>query len=237
MRPPRLECALAVAESVGATLVYHDNVYLYGRSTGPLTEETPHKPKTRKGRLRTEMAQSVLEAAHEGRVRSTIGRSADLYGPGALNSSFNSTLGQRHFYPLLAGQAVSIVGDIEVPHTYAFVEDVAEGLITLGATDNALGDAWHIPAAPTLSHRKLMTLAFEVAGLPPKIRGSKMSGYFIRAIGLFQKDVGEVAELLYQFEKPLVVSHQKYEDAFGASPTSHREALATTLKWYRRNPL
>jgi len=95
----------------------------------------------------------------------------------------------------------------------------------------------NIPAAPTLSQRELMTIAFKEAGLPPKIRGSKISGYFVRAIGRFQPDAGEVSEMLYQFEKPLIVSHQKFEDAFGAVPTPHREALQQTLEWYRLNPL
>jgi nucleoside-diphosphate-sugar epimerase len=164
------------------------------------------------------------------------GRSVDRFGPGALNSSFNSTLGQRHFHPLLAGRAVSILGDADQPHTYAFVDDVARGLVTLAANDDALGQTWHVPAAPTLSHRELMTLAFSEAGLPPKIRASKVSGYVVRAIGRFQPDLGEVSEMLYQFNRPLVVSHDKYEQTFGADPTPHRSALRTTLAWYRRNP-
>ena len=182
--------------------------------------------------------EDVFKAAHQsGKVTAVIGRSADMYCAGALNSSFNSTFGQRHFYPLLEGKMVDILGDIDQPHTYAFVDDVAHGLIRLAEHDDALGQIWHIPAAPTLSQRALMTLAFEEAGLPPKIRGSKISGYFLRAIGLFQKDVAEVSEMLYQFEKPLLVSHQKFERAYGATPTPHREALRQTLEWYRLNPL
>jgi nucleoside-diphosphate-sugar epimerase len=234
--PPRLEAAIETAASVGAKLVYRDDVYMYGPVDEPLTEEMEYAATTRKGRLRAAMATSLLDAVRAGKVRAVIGRSADMYGPGALNSSFNSTLGQRHFHPLLAGKAVNILGDIDKPHTYAYVDDVAGGLIELAERDEALGQAWHIPAAPTLSHRKLMTLAFKEAGLPPKIRGSKVFGYFVRAIGRFQRDVGEVSELLYQFENPLVVSHRKYEEAFGATPTPHDEALSRTLAWYRDNP-
>lgn len=235
--PCRLETAIAVAAEVGAKLVYHDNVYMYGAVGEPLSEGMAYAAKTRKGRLRADMATTVLRAARSGRIRGVIGRSADMYGPGALDSSFNSTLGQRHFYPLLAGKTVSIIGDVDQPHTYAFVDDVARGLITLGRDDEALGEAWHIPAAPSLSHRELITSAFEAAGLRPRIRGSKVSGHFLRAIGLFQRDVREVSELLYQFEKALVVSHRKYEHAFGASPTPHRAALEDTLEWYELNPL
>jgi nucleoside-diphosphate-sugar epimerase len=235
--PSRLEAAIEAAASTGATLVYHDNIYVYGPVTRPLSEDLPYTTETRKGKLRGEMATRFLQAARSGKIRGVIGRTADMYGPGALNSSFNSTLGERHFYPLLAGQSVNLLGDIDKPHTYAFVSDVARDLVTLAENDEALGQVWHLPAAPTLSHRELMTLAFEEAGLAPKIRGSRISGYFLRLIGLFQRDVAEVAEMLYQFEKPVVVSHQKFQAAYGARPTSHREALRQTLAWYRSNAL
>lgn len=82
-----------------------------------------------------------------------------------------------------------------------------------------------------------MTIVFEQAGHPPRIRGSRVSGYFVKAIGRFQADVGEVAEMLYQFEKPLQVDHAKYAGAFGADPTPHEEAIGQTLNWYRENHL
>jgi nucleoside-diphosphate-sugar epimerase len=68
-----------------------------------------------------------------------IGRSADMYEAGALNSSFNSALGQRHFNPALAGRTVSVLGDIDAPHVYAYVDDVALGLAALAVNEAALG--------------------------------------------------------------------------------------------------
>ncbi|MFW2384064.1 MAG: NAD-dependent epimerase/dehydratase family protein [Acidimicrobiales bacterium] len=235
--PPRLDAAIEAATTTGAMLVYHDTLHCFEHGPEPLTETTPALAKTRKGRLRAEMAATFLKAVGESKIRGAIGRSADMYGPGALNSSFNSTLGQRHFYPLLAGKAVSIVGNIDAPHTYAFVDDVAYGLATLGNHNEAIGRTWHLPAAPTLTHRQLIQLAFDIAGLPPKIRGSRVSGLFVRAIGRFNADVGEVAEILDQFEQPLVLSHQAFADTFGADPTPHSTALQTTLDWYKANPL
>ncbi|MGI9577641.1 MAG: NAD-dependent epimerase/dehydratase family protein [Microthrixaceae bacterium] len=235
--PPRLDAAIQTATRTGAKLVYHDTIHRFEPGPDPMTETTPPLARTKKGRLRSGMAATFLDSLAASDIRGAIGRSADMYGPGALNSSFNSTLGQRHFYPLLAGKAVSVVGDIDAPHTYAFVDDVAHGLTILGNRDEAPGKTWHLPAAPTLTHRQLMQLAFEVAGLPPKIRGSRISGLAVRAIGRFNGDVGEVAEILDQFERPLILSHQAFADTFGADPTPHRTALRTTLQWYEANPL
>ena len=48
--------------------------------------------------------------------------------------------------------------------------------------------------------------------------------------------VRELAELLYQWEKPYVFSHAKFERAFGADVTPHREAVRRTVDWFRRHP-
>ncbi|MGI9614434.1 MAG: NAD-dependent epimerase/dehydratase family protein [Acidimicrobiales bacterium] len=234
--PSRLDAAIEAAARNDSALVYHDSVYVYGVVDGSFTEVLPLAATTRKGMLRARMAEVFLDALQSERVRGVIGRTADMYGAGALNSSFNSTLGERHFYPLLAGKSVSVAGNIDVPHTYGFVDDVARGLIKLGRTESAYGDVWHVPAAPTLTHRELLGLAFSARDLRPKIRGSSLSGFFIRAIGRFQADVGEVAEMMYMFERPFEVSHTKYEDAFGADVTPHDVALARTLDWYEQNP-
>lgn len=115
---------------------------MYGPQNGALTGDLLNIDKTRKGKLRGQMADTLMNAVRSKKVQAAIGRSADMYGPGALNSSFNSTLGQRHFYPALEGKSVSILGDIDASHSYVFVNDVAQGLITLAEQDEALGQIW-----------------------------------------------------------------------------------------------
>ncbi len=76
-------------------------------------------------------------------------------------------------------------------------------------------------------------MAAEEAGVRPRIRASAVSAVAVQVIGMFQKDVREVAEILDQFRRPLVVSHDKFAAAVGVEVTAHREALAATLDWYR----
>ena len=234
--PPVLQATLEAAAATGATLVYADSVYMYGDVRKLLTEDLPYANKPKKGVLRGDMAAAVLEAHTSGRVKTVIGRAADMYGPGALNSSFGSTFGQRIFYPALQGQTVNILGNIDAPHSYIFVDDFATGLTTLAFQEEALGQVWHVPAAPTVSHRELATMVFEEAGQRASIRGSQTSGFFLRIIGRFQEDVAEVSEMLYQYEAPFIVDHGKFEKAFGSSVTPHQEAIRRTLDWYRANP-
>ena len=61
--PPCLEAAIDGAAATGAKFVYHDNVYMYGPVKGPLTEDLAYTTVTRKGKLRGDMANTVMEAA------------------------------------------------------------------------------------------------------------------------------------------------------------------------------
>ena len=84
--PGILESAIEGAGSAGARLVYCDNLYMYGRPEGPLTEETARRPEGPKGRLRLRLEETLLEAHEAGRVEAVIGRGSDFFGPGAANS-------------------------------------------------------------------------------------------------------------------------------------------------------
>ncbi len=216
------------AASAGAKLVYCDNLYMYGQVSGPITEDMPYRPTTRKGRTRARIAETLMQAHQSGRVRATIGRASDAYGPGAAVSF----MGERVFEPMLAGKTVSMVGNLDMPHTYIFNEDFASGLATLGERDEALGQIWNIPSAETLTTRELLAMAFEVAGNEARMRGTP--SWLITGLGIFSPELREVKEMLYEFEEPFVVDHTKYEQAFGSEVTPHREALHKTLDWFRR---
>lgn len=53
---------IAAARASGATVILPGNVYVYGDQPGIWTEDTPHRPNTRKGRIRQEMEASYAEA-------------------------------------------------------------------------------------------------------------------------------------------------------------------------------
>ena len=66
-----------------AKLVFFDNIYLYDpASLANMTEETPVNPASKKGKVRAEIAQMLLEQVNKGNLKALIARSADFYGPG-----------------------------------------------------------------------------------------------------------------------------------------------------------
>ena len=225
--PRVMGATIAGAAASGATLVFADDTWMYGRPAGPLTEDHPQRPVGRKGALRARLAATLLDAHRRGDVRATIGRAPELYGP-----RVESLLGPNLFGAALAGGTARWVGDLDVPQTPLFIDDFARGLITLGERAEALGAVWHIPTAPPITGRAFTRLIFEEVGQPPKV--GAIGHTAIRALGLLSPVAREGAELVYQFEAPYVVDGGKFRRAFGGAATPHREGIRRTLAWYRR---
>jgi nucleoside-diphosphate-sugar epimerase len=211
----------------GAKLVVGENLYMYGSVAGPLREDLPYCATTRKGAVRARMAEALLAAHREGKLRATAGRGADFYGPGVRQSA----LGERAVVPALAGKAASGVGKLDLPHSFTYIGDFGEALAVLGERDEALGRAWHVPNAATLTQRELLTLLFAELGAPPKL--TTVGASMLRLVGLFSPGAREMVEMMYQFEQPFVVDCSAYVSAFGDHSTPHAEALRATIAWYR----
>ena len=168
--PPKLEAVLQAAEAEGSKLVLADNLYMYDPSLGPMTEDSPNAfGRREEGRFRAEMAEALMAAHHDGKVRATIGRASDLYGPGVRNSA----LGERAFAPAIRGEAVGVLGNPDLPHSYTFVGDFARALVTLGERDEALGGIWHAPSAPPITTRQFLDKVFAEAGTPARLRAAR----------------------------------------------------------------
>jgi nucleoside-diphosphate-sugar epimerase len=228
--PPLTRAILDGAAAVGAKLVFADNMYAYGPPDGPMTEQTPQRAQGKKGRTRIEMADAVLGAHAEGRLRCTIGRSADYYGPRGTTS----TVGDNIMKPTLRGKRARWLGSLDQPHTLNYLEDMARALVTLGERDEADGEVWHLPAAEPLTGRQFLELLFEASRKLPKI--GVASRPMIRIVGLFNPLVRELNETLYQFERPFISDASKFEGAFGPfEPTPHPEAVRRTVDWFQRH--
>ena len=137
------------------------------------------------------------------------------------------------FPQALAGQRVTMIGQLDQPHTYTFIDDFGAALVTLGTHEAALGQVWHVPSAETLTTRQFLTLVFEAARQSPKV--ATAPGLVIKAMGLFNPTLREVGEMLYEFEQPFIVDHSKFARAFGRPANPSRDAIRQTLDWYRQH--
>jgi nucleoside-diphosphate-sugar epimerase len=228
--PPLTRAVIDGTAAAGAKLVFPDNLYAYGPVDRPLTEDLPYAATYPKGRTRAEMARMLLDAHSAGRLRVTMSRASDYYGPGGVNSVAGTPL----FANAVKGKTARWVGRLDVPHTLSYLPDIARGLVVLGERDEADGRAWHLPTAETLTMGQFLQLVFEVLGRPPKF--AAVGPGMQRLVGMVNPAVRELRETAYQRERPFVMDTSRFEETFGPlSATLHRQALAETLDWYRRH--
>jgi nucleoside-diphosphate-sugar epimerase len=230
--PPLQRGVLTAAERTGALLVVLENLYGYGPTGGrPITEDLPLAATGAKGVTRAAMTAELLAAAGAGRVRIAIGRASDFFGPGVTRGS---VLGERVFGNALAGRRADFIGHPDLPHTYSYVPDIAAGLARLGTDARAEGQVWHLPGPPTGTTRALLDLVAHEAGHPVGIR--PVPKLALRALGLVNPMLRELAETSYQFDQPFILDTSKYQAAFGAAGTPLADAVAATVAWYRTRP-
>ena len=226
---PLQNAILEGASAAGAKLIVGDNLYMYGEVVGLIREDLPYAATTRKGKARAEAARQVLAAHQSGKVRAAIGRASDFFGPAVLDSA----CGDRMFLPAVQGKPAEGWGDLDAPHTYSFIDDFGKRLVVLGERDEALGQAWHIPNAETVSTRRFIELIFEDLDQPVKI---KSLGRMMMAFGgLFIPAARESLEMMYEFQKPFVVDNSKFVRAFGNHATPLKDAIHQTVVWYRQH--
>ena len=216
---------LAGAASASARLVFADNLYAYGPQTGPLVETMPATDFGDKPRLRAELAALLLDAHRSGLARVVIGRASDFYGPGVTNAM----LGASVVRAAAAGERVFLPGDLDAPHTFTFLPDLADALAELGLADDTDGQVWHVPSAPAVSLREVIARIAELAGTRVRLVGLPRVG--VRVAAWFDPAVRELLELGFQWDRPYLVSHDKFAARFGARPTPLDAGLRATVAW------
>ncbi|MFD0481469.1 NAD-dependent epimerase/dehydratase family protein [Kineococcus sp. GCM10028916] len=225
--PVILDNVAAVAAEQGTHLVYLDNVYAYGPVDGPMTEDTPVRPGSRKGRVRAAALDLLARAAARG-VDVTIGRSADFYGPGATTSVFNGFVLDK----VAAGRRSTWLYDADQPHSLTYTPDIGRALTVLGTDDRARGRTWHLPTAPALTGRQYVRTAVDVAAgttAPADVPLGVMSSTTMRIGALFSTAARETLELSYQYRAPYVFDSTAYETTFGVSPTPVVDGITASL--------
>lgn len=226
--PGLQEAAVKSARSVGARFVSFENTYMYGDTHGdPMTENSPMRPHTRKGKVRAAMAEQLRALNQSGDLRVSAARASDYFGP---RGTTQSPLGDLVIGAALSGKAARVMGDPDQPHSYTYTVDAARTLAALGTRDDLDGEVFHVPNAPALPTREIIDMIAEHLGSPIKV--STTPRLLLRALGLFNPTVRELDEMRYEFTQPFIVDSTKALDRLHLAPTPIPEALQATITWF-----
>lgn len=220
--PPLNRALLRAAESNGAVLASACNVYGYGPVDGPITDVTPLAATQPKLKLRADMWRDMLAAHQAGKIRATEVRASDYI---EANSIFSLVLAK----PLLAGKRALVPANLDVPHSWTSIRDVAATLVTAAITERAWGQAWLVPTNPPLTIRELATRFTELNGVPaPRLIAMPYAGLW--AAGLFDSTVKELRYTYYQWSRAFTIDSSATEREFGLAPTPIDSALADVVR-------
>jgi nucleoside-diphosphate-sugar epimerase len=226
--PRIMSNTVEACKRANARLVFFDNVYMYGKVNGPMTEDTPFNPTSKKGEIRARIATSLINEWKAGGLTAMIARSADFYGPNTRTSVPNVLV----FEPMAKKQTPSWLVNDSVPHSYSYTPDAAGALLTLAESSSAWNQTWHVPTSPNpLTGKQFITLAAQEFGVPPKYR--VLSRPMLKVVGWFNSDVGESYEMLYQSDSSYLFDSSKFTGAFGFAGTPYAEGIRATAASYR----
>lgn len=210
-----------------AKLVFFDNMYMYDRDfLGAMTEETPIRPTSKKGMVRAEIANMLMHEVEKGNLKALIARSADFYGPGIKNTS---VLSETVFNNFSAGKKANWLSSVNFKHAYTYTPDAGKATALLGNSDEAYGQIWHLPTADnSFTGKEWINEIATAMGKKPKYM--VLSKTMVRLVGLFIPVMGEMVEMMYQYDRDYVFNSAKFNQKYNFKPTPYLEGIKEIVK-------
>ncbi len=198
---PRLTASvIAAAKQSNATVMVPGNVYNYGAGMPErLTEQTPHAPTTRKGRLREEMERTYAEAG----VQTVILRAGDFMERQKTGNWFDSYVAAH-----VAKGRVVYPGPLDRVHAWAYLPDLARAMAALADKRNELArfESFGFPGYG-LTGEELVDALARACGRGLKVKS--LPWPMIRMLGLVLPQMREVGEMSYLWRVPHAIDGSK----------------------------
>ena len=205
-------------------LVFFDNVYVYGRVNGWMKEDTPIKPISRKGEVRKQVTEMLMNEVKNGNLKAIIARAADFYGPNTPLSFVTVTV----FENFKKGKKAMWFIDAERKHSFTYTPDAGKATAMLGNSDSAYNQIWHLPSdRNVLTGKEFIELSAKAFGVKPEY--TVLKKWMIKMAGLFNSNIRESVEMLYQNDSEYLFDSTKFEKAFNFRPTSYEEGIIKTV--------
>jgi len=224
--PIVMENVISVCKTHQAKLVFFDNIYMLGPDhMGNMTEETPVKPCSKKGKIRAQIAQMILDEIDTGKLQAIIARAADFYGPGIKNSVLIETV----YNNLKAEKKANWFCSLIYKHSYTYTPDAALATAILGNNEDSWNQIWHLPTAPDPLTGEEWIKAF-AAQLETQPKSHVAKKFMIQIMGLFNPIMKEFVEMLYQYDRDYVFNSNKFETRFNFSPTPYLKGIKKNIE-------
>lgn len=220
--------AIHACKKHDAKLVFFDNVYPYGKVDGWMTEETPIHPCSEKGKIRARLDEMIMYDVERGNLQAIIARAADFYGPDTPLSFVNTMVIENY----LKGKKAQWMIDENKKHSFTYTPDAAKATALLGNTESAYNQVWHLPIDKNaLTGKEFMELAAQIIGVKPQY--TVLKKWMIQMAGMFNHNIKETVEMLYQLDSDYLFDSSKFDKAFDFKTTTYKEGIEETVRSYK----
>ncbi|MGC2129563.1 MAG: NAD(P)H-binding protein [Candidatus Aquilonibacter sp.] len=199
-------------------------IYSYGRPQSPSVDEShPRDPDTFKGKMRKEQEDLVLAAHAAGRIEGTLLRLPDFYGGDPKKSLVGDI-----FVAAVNKRRANVIGPIDKPHQYVFMDDIGPVALALAREDRAYGKAWNFAGSGTITQREFANKVFAQAGRKPQLMVANI--FLLRIMGLFDPIMREFVEMSYLQSDPVLLDDRALRALLpGLHVTDYDNGIANIL--------
>lgn len=227
--PVIMRNVIDACKASGSKLVFFDNVYAYGKVNGWMTEETPYNPVSKKGKVRKQIAEMLMSEVNAGNITAMIVRAADFYGADTL-----AVITETVFKNFAKGKKAQWLISDKYRHSFTYAADAARATALLGNTNSAYNQVWHLPSDKiAMTGKEIIPIIAGEFGVKPKYMN--VPKWMLVIIGLFNSNIKESLEMLYQNDNDYLFSSEKFEKAFNFKPISYIEGIKETVSFLKKN--
>ncbi|MER8386805.1 SDR family oxidoreductase [Mesorhizobium sp. M0166] len=223
---PMAENVMAACRANGALHLFPGTVYNYGSPMpAVITEATPFRPTTEKGRIRVAMEDLFRREADAGRVRTILLRAGDFFGGTGSGSWFDLVVAAK-----MTKGIYTAPGPVDLVHEWAYLPDLAKAFVGLADNLDKLGfyEALNFPGH-AVADLEIKAAAEKALGRTLKL--TMMPWWVLRAGSPFVAMWREIVSMSYlRFEPHRLVSG-RLESVIGTIPhTPLEDAVSEALE-------
>ena len=226
--PKNMTNVINACKETGSKLIFFDNVYMYGKVSGEMTEETPFNPNSKKGEVRARIANMILDEVAKGKLKALIARAPDFYGPQTPLSFINVMLFENY----AKGKKGQLMISDSYKHSLIYTPDAAKATAILGNTDAAFNQVWHLPTDKNvLTMKQIADLSAAAFNMKPGYM--ILPKWMLRILSLFIAPIKESLEMLYQNDSDYLFDSSKFDKTFQFTTTTYAEGIKKTAASYK----
>lgn len=211
---------IAAARASGATVIVPGNVYVYGDHPGEWSENTPHRPCSRKGAIRADMERTYAASG----VQTILLRAGDFIDP-----DHNDDLLSVVSFKALGRGKVTALGPADARHAYVWLPDWARAAVMLAEKRDSLAtyEEVNMPGL-AVTMEEIATEAERQLGRPLRI--ARFPWWLMRLAAPVWELARELGEMRYLWTVPHSLSGEKFARLLPEfSPTPFAEVIRGAL--------